>query len=104
MSSRQVNWYDRVHLFVKPWLEAVGDWPMIGTAAWAALPDNDPRKWAAVLDAAQHWALRVETCQAELAEASQAVSGSARSVYGKSWASIARGLAQRGALNNQAAS
>jgi hypothetical protein len=102
MSSRQVAWYDRVYLSFKPWLDAVGGWPMIGTSEWAALPDGDPQKVAAILDAAQHWALRVETCQAELAEASQAVSGSAMVVYGKTWGEIARGLAQRGALKQAA--
>jgi hypothetical protein len=36
---------------------------MAGTPAWCALGDTDPRKVAALFDAAQHWALRVETCQ-----------------------------------------
>ena len=47
---------------------------MVGTPAWCELPDDAPAKWAAVLDAAQHWALRVETCQEHLAEASRDVS------------------------------
>jgi hypothetical protein len=73
-SSQQVEWYECVYLFVKPWLDAVGDWPTVGTAAWTALEDGDPRKWAALLDAAQHWALRVETCQQAECHASRAVS------------------------------
>lgn len=77
LSSRQVNWFDCVYLFVKPWLDAVGSWPMVGTPAWCDLPDDHPAKWAALLDAAQHWALRVETCQAAECEASRAVSAAA---------------------------
>jgi hypothetical protein len=59
-----VSWRD-VHNHVAPILEQVDPWPMVGTPEWCALPDSDPRKLAALLDAAQHWALRVETCQAE---------------------------------------
>ena len=32
------------------------------------------RKWAAVLDGGQHWALRLETCQEARCEASRGVS------------------------------
>ena len=46
-------------------LEAAGSWPLVGSPQWCALPDDDPAKLAALLDAAQHWALRMETCQAE---------------------------------------
>jgi hypothetical protein len=75
-SSQQVSWWD-VHEHVAPILEAVGDWPMAGTPAWCALPDDDPRKLAALLDAAQHWVLRVETCQVAECEASHAISAAA---------------------------
>ena len=47
---------------------------MAGTPAWCDLAEDDPRKWAALLDAAQHWALRLETCQEAKADASRAVS------------------------------
>ena len=47
---------------------------MAGTPAWCALDDTDPVKLAALLDAAQHWALRVETCQTAECEASHAIS------------------------------
>jgi hypothetical protein len=68
-SSQQVNW-QHVHLFVQPLLTEVGSWPTAGTPEWCALPDDSPAKWAALLDAAQHWALRVETCQIARCEAS----------------------------------
>ena len=51
-----------------------GVWPAAGTPAWCDLPDDDPAKLAALLDAAQHWALRVETCQAAQCEASRDIS------------------------------
>lgn len=62
--SQQVSWWS-VHEFVTAALSRadVPSWPMLGTPAWCALADGDPRKWAAVLDASQHWALRLETCQ-----------------------------------------
>ncbi len=60
MGSAQVSWWD-VHEFVAPLLEHVGSYPMAGTPEWCALPDYDPAKTAALLDAARHWALRVET-------------------------------------------
>ena len=44
-------------------LRKVEDWPMAGTPLWCELCDRDPIKWTSVLDAAQHWALRIETCQ-----------------------------------------
>lgn len=36
--------------------EAAGQVPWVGTAEWAALPDGDPRKRAAVIYAALDWA------------------------------------------------
>ncbi len=69
--NQQVSWWD-VHEFVAPYLDAAA--PMAGTPAWCDLPDTDPAKWAALLDAARHWALRVETCQQAECEASQAIS------------------------------
>lgn len=57
---------------------------MIGTPAWCLLGDADPAKLAAIYDAAQHWALRVESAQEARAEASRDVSGSA------DWAAVAR--------------
>jgi len=67
--SGQVDWWS-VHEFVAPYLTAA---PMAGTPAWCDLPADDPLKWIALLDAARHWALRVETCQAAACEASRDV-------------------------------
>lgn len=74
--SQQVNWWE-VHEFVLPYLAAAGAWPMAGTPAWCHLPDDDDRKLAALLDAARHWALRVDTCQAERAQASKDIASAA---------------------------
>lgn len=63
-----------MHAFVLPKLIAVGDWPMIGSPAWCALDEYDPAKWAGVLDAAQHWALRVEYFQQASCDASREIS------------------------------
>jgi hypothetical protein len=83
VSSQQVNWWD-VHLFVEALLAEVGSWPTAGTPEWCSLANDDPRKWAALLDAAQHWALRVETCQVAECEASHAVSAAV------DWSAFAR--------------
>jgi hypothetical protein len=71
--SQQVSWWS-VREFIMPVLNQANDWPMLGTPAWCSLAHDDPRKWCALLDSAQHWALRVETCQEARAEASRAVS------------------------------
>lgn len=83
VSSQQVNWWD-VHEHVTPTLNQVGSWPMAGTPQWCALDDDDPVKLAALLDAAQHWALRVETNQQAECEASRAISAAA------DWSAIAQ--------------
>ncbi len=62
---------------------------MAGTPEWCNLDDDDPRKTAALLDAAQHWALRVETCQQARCDASHAVSGAV------DWSALAREINQR---------
>ena len=78
-----MSWWS-VHEHVSPVLEQVGSYPMAGSPAWCALPDDDPRKLAALLDAAQHWALRLETCQQAQCEASRAISAAA------DWGNIGR--------------
>jgi hypothetical protein len=83
MTSQQVSWWS-VHEFVTPTLQRVGSWPMAGTPAWCSLADDDPQKWAALLDAAQHWALRVDTCQEARCQAGEAISAAA------DWSAIAR--------------
>jgi hypothetical protein len=81
--NQQVSWWD-VHEYVTAVLEHAGPYPMLGTPEWCALQDDDPRKVAALLDAAQHWALRLETCQQAECEASHAVSA------GADWATVGR--------------
>lgn len=80
-----------VHDYVR---ERNGDtvFPMLGTPAWCALPDDDPAKLAAVLDGGQHHALRVELHQEARAEASKAVAGAA------DWRGIAQELTERRAF------
>jgi Protein of unknown function (DUF2742) len=85
MSGQQVSWWD-VHEFVAPILARIASWPTVGTPEWCLLDDDDPVKIAAVYDAAQHWALRIETCQQAKCEASQAISAAL------DWSSIVREL------------
>src|SRR5690625_7230836 len=62
VQSRQVDWLT-VHEWVRPRLDAAGKYPWPGTPAWVELADDDRRKWAGLLDFAQHHALRVEVAQ-----------------------------------------
>ena len=94
VSSQQASWWS-VREHVAPLLADVGTWPMVGTPAWCALDDDDPAKLAALFDAAQHWALRVETCQQALCEASRAVADTA------DWSSIGREIQNRAKLCRQ---
>jgi hypothetical protein len=89
-SSQQVNWW-AVHEFTEHVKGALGVqvWPTVGTPAWCALPDDDPVKWAAVADAAQHWALRVEESQRAECQASHAISAAA------DWSAIAIDVQER---------
>lgn len=82
MTSQQVSWWS-VHEFVTAHLQ-VEHWPMVDSPDWCLLDDDDPRKLAALLDAAQHWALRTETCQQAQAEASRDISAAA------DWSAIAQ--------------
>lgn len=72
-SAQSVSWWD-VHEFVAPLLAQVGSWPIVGTPAWCNLADDHPAKIAALYSAAEHWALRVETCQQAECDASHDVS------------------------------
>ena len=83
LCSSQVSWWS-VHEQAAPVLARVQSWPMVGTPAWCALDDGDPTKLAAVLDAAQHWALRLETCQQASCDASREISAAL------DWSAIAR--------------
>ena len=75
MTSQHVSWWT-VREFVAAHIQA-DHWPMVGTPAWCLLDDDDPVKLAAVLDAASHWALRVETCQQAYADAGGEISAAA---------------------------
>ena len=87
-SSRQTSWWS-VHEYVAPALARVQSWPMVGTPEWCALDDDDPVKTAALLDAAQHWALRVETCQQARCDAARDVSERV------DWPALAREINER---------
>ena len=87
-SAQQVNWW-LVHEYVAPLLTSVGSWPTAGTPEWCELEDTDPRKLAALFDSARHHALRQDTAQAALAEASHAIAGAA------DWTEIAHEVLQR---------
>lgn len=84
VSSRQVSWWE-VHEFVAPMLASGDPYPVAGTPAWCLLPAGDVRKVLALFDAARHWALRVETYQTAMAEASRAVASST------DWSAVQRG-------------
>ncbi|SHP73601.1 phiRv2 prophage protein [Mycobacteroides abscessus subsp. abscessus] len=78
-----------MHEFVQPHIEAMGPFPVAGTVAWQLLSGTDPAKWAAVLDAAQHYALRLDIDQEAAIEAGQAISRS------QDWGSVASKMRQR---------
>lgn len=88
IASQQVSWWS-VHEFVVAGLNQVESWPMVGTPAWCSLAHGDPAKWAAILDAAQQWALRVETCQEARCDASRDIAESV------DWSRVAREINQR---------
>lgn len=71
--SQQVAWFT-VYELVAPLLATIPTWPAAGTPAWQQLEDDDPRKWAAILDAGIHWALRIDSEQSARAQASQDIS------------------------------
>lgn len=89
--SQQVSFWS-VHTFVQRYLDSAGDFPMCGSPAWCLLPDDSRQKWAALLDFAQHHALRAESAQEERAAASRAVAASV------DWTQISREIRQRSAF------
>ncbi|OBB46774.1 hypothetical protein A5752_25355 [Mycobacterium sp. 852002-51961_SCH5331710] len=89
-----MSWWS-VHTYVAPLLESAGSWPMAGTPEWCNLDDDDPRKWAALLDAAQHHALRMETAQEHQCAASRDVAAAA------DWTVIARKTRDRNEFYTQ---
>ncbi|KZS80316.1 hypothetical protein A4G31_26775 [Mycobacterium persicum] len=88
VAAQQTAWWS-VRQYVLPLLQSVGAWPLLGSPEWCSLDPDDPRKKAAVYDGAQHWALRLETCQTTMADAGRAVSGALN------WAEASRDIRQR---------
>jgi hypothetical protein len=88
IASQQADWWS-VHEFAVPRLHKAGDWPLVGTPAWCLLETRDPVKWAAILDAAQHWALRLQSCQEQICDAAKDVAQST------DWTALARQLRDR---------
>ncbi|HEU0191427.1 MAG TPA: DUF2742 domain-containing protein [Mycobacterium sp.] len=91
VESRSVSFWE-THLWCEQKIDGI-DFPMIGTPQWCRLSDDDPAKMAAVYDAAQHHALRVETAQESRKQASDAVSEAA------DWKHVAQELTQRSAFH-----
>jgi Protein of unknown function (DUF2742) len=88
IASQQVSW-ESVRDLIGPILNQVNGWPTAGTPAWCSLAHEDPRKWCAVLDMAQRWALQLELGQQAKADASKAVSAAV------DWKAVAREIQQR---------
>lgn len=88
-ASQQCSWWT-VHIYVEPILTQAHSWPVVGSPAWCELADGDPRKLAALFDAAQHHALRVEIAQEARCAASREISAAA------DWAAIAQEVRNRG--------
>jgi len=84
--SQQVSWLT-VHEFVRAVLNQMNSYPMAGTPAWCSLAHDNPLKWAAVLDAGQHHALRMELAQEARAEAARDIAAD------DNWTAIARSVA-----------
>lgn len=87
-ASQQVCWA-AVHHYVAERLDCVQSWPAAGTPDWCELDDRDPAKLAAVLDAGQHWALRIELNQEARRDASHAIADA------YDWAAISREISRR---------
>ena len=88
LASRQVAWFE-AHLFKERVVGWVDERPTAGTPSWCALPDDDARKQAALLDAGVLWCLERDTEQEQRAEASRAIAGAA------DWRKVAQYFIQR---------
>lgn len=88
VGSRVIDWWP-VHLFVAPLLEEAATWPLAGSVAWQDLASDHPAKLAAVLDGGRRDALRNDTTNASLAEASHDISGAAN------WGDVAAAIRRR---------
>lgn len=83
--ARAVDFYP-VHRLVAPILTNVESWPAAGTLPWQRLADEDPSKWAAILDAGLYGALHMQLRQEALSEASHDIAAAA------DWSALARQL------------
>lgn len=88
IASQQVSWWS-VHRWVQRYLDAAGNYPPAGTPAWCELADGDRRKWAALLDAASHHVLRVETAQQQRAQAAKDIAAA------EDWSAFAHRMRSR---------
>lgn len=64
-ASRQVDWWS-VYTWSRQFLANAGDFPQAGTPAWGALDNDDPRRLYGVLEAAQHWTVRLDALQQDV--------------------------------------
>lgn len=83
--SRQISWFE-VHQFVESLCLPTG-LPFPGTPAWQQAPDAI--KALACIAAAPHYALALDTRQAQLADASKQIAA------GENWAAVARNITRR---------
>lgn len=93
IASRQVAWWP-VHEFITA-VVAQANYaalPVAGTPAWCELADGNPQKLLALAVAGEHHALRMETAQQALAEASHGIAGAA------DWPAVGREMAQLNAF------
>jgi hypothetical protein len=74
-ATKQVD-FMVVHELVAPILQEVPAWPVAGTLLWAQLPNTDPAKWCALLDAARYQALQMQVQQEHLDDAAKSIAGS----------------------------
>ncbi len=86
--SQQVSWLP-VYEFVLALIAHPEGLPFIGTPAWQNLDDSDPDKALACIAAAPHYALTLDTRQAQLADASKQIAAAAN------WAAVARNITRR---------
>lgn len=88
--SLQVSWWSTIEFLGQLLNQAnVGRLPWAGSPAWCELADGDPRKLLALAVAGTHHALRVETAQQAVADASRAISAS------EDWGAISREIHHR---------
>lgn len=76
MTSQQVTWVTVLDFVRRRGIDPTKVL-LAGSPSWAELPDDHPDKLAAVLAAGVHHALRIDTNQAAIADASREISRAA---------------------------